>query len=406
VFPEQGLRGETQFYRFTEDIDPVATALDLQDEGIIAQPNHVMLSHCAGACTCPCPPHPAQRWAAGVAGSPMFGSPMFGSPMFGSPMFGSPMFGSPMFGSPMFGSPMFGSPMFGSPMFGSPMFGSGRRRSSARPAPPPPAWLTATRRTMNGPRVAILDTGFADDALRPAALAAVQADRAHWERPDEDGDAELDPAAGHGTFIAGIIERLAPGCDLLIERVLSTYGDGDEVAIARRIDALVGQVDVFNLSFGGYAVQQMRVLRAAVRRAQAAGAIVVASAGNDATCRPSYPAALPGVIGVGAVGPDGPAPFTNYGPWVRASAPGVDVVSSFFSSFQGPAQPTTKGGTDPDDFAEWATWSGTSFAAPVVVAALARELQAGASPADAVARVVDAPGLLRIPDLGAIVNLQ
>ena len=376
VFPEQGLRGETQFYRLTTDVDPIATALDLQDEGIVAQPNHVVLSHCAGACTCPCPPHPAQRWAAGVAGSPMFGSPMFGSPMFGSPMFGSPM------------------------------FGSARRRSSARPAPAPASWPTATGTAANGPRVAILDTGFADDSLRPAALSAVRADKAHWERPDEDGDAELDPAAGHGTFIAGIIERLAPGCDLLIERVLSTYGDGDEVAIARRIDALVGQVDVFNLSFGGYAVQQMRVLRAAVRRAQTAGAIVVASAGNDATCRPSYPAALPGVIGVGAVGPDGPAPFTNFGPWVRASAPGVDVVSSFFSSFQGPAQPPSPGGTDPDDFAEWAMWSGTSFAAPVVVAALARQLQGGASPDVAVARVIDAPALLRIPDLGTIVNLQ
>ena len=108
----------------------------------------------------------------------------------------------------------------------------------------------------------------------------------------------------------------------------------------------------------------------------------------------------------GAVGPAGPAPFTNYGPWVRASAPGVDVVSSFFSTFRGPAQATTRGGADPDDFAEWATWSGTSFAAPVVVAALARQLQAGASPAEAVACVVDAPGLLRIPDLGTIVNLQ
>lgn len=256
-----------------------------------------------------------------------------------------------------------------------------------------------------GPRVAILDTGFADDALRPAALAAVQTDKAHWERPDEDGDTQLDPAAGHGTFIAGIIERLAPGCDLTIERVLSTYGDGDEVAIARRIDALAGQVDLFNLSFGGYAVSQMRVLRAAVRRAQAAGAIVVASAGNDATCRPSYPAALPGVIAVGAFGPAGPAPFTNFGPWVRASAPGVDVVSAFFREFVGPA-PAPSGGQDPDDFAEWATWSGTSFAAPVVVAALARQLQAGATPADAVARVIDAPGLLRIPDLGTVVNLQ
>ena len=386
VFDEQGLVASPQFYRFRGVFDPVAAALDLRDNGAMAQPNHVMFAHCAGGCSCPCLPHPAMRWAAGVTGSPMFASPMFASPMFASPMFASPMFASPMFASPMFASP------------------AGRRRNSARPcAPPRPAWAASKGTT--GPRVAILDTGLAARRLRPAALGSLSTSDAHWERPDEDGDRALDPAAGHGTFIAGIIERLAPGCDFTIERVLSTDGDGDEVAIARRIDALAGQVDLFNLSFGGYSSDQMRVLGAAVRRAQAAGAVVVASAGNDATCRPSYPSALHGVIGVGAVGPNGPAPFSNYGPWVRACAPGVDVVSTFFSRFEGPAQ-APPGGTDPDDFDEWAVWSGTSFAAPVVVAALARQMQSGATAAEAVARVIDAPALLRIPDLGTVVNVQ
>ena len=47
----------------------------------------------------------------------------------------------------------------------------------------------------------------------------------------------------------------------------------------------------------------------------------MASAGNDALSRPVLPAALPGVVGVGALGPGGPAPFPNYGPWVDACAP-------------------------------------------------------------------------------------
>ena len=382
VFAEEGLRGSPQFYRFRGTPDPLAVARDLQDEGVVAQPNHVVFAHCG--CACPCPPHPALRWAAGIAGSPMFTSPMFASPMFASPMFASPMFASPMFASPM--------------------FASGRRKSSARPSGPPAVpWQASSNPA--GPRVAILDTGFAADGLRPAAFGKFATDQAQWEEPDEDGDYALDPAAGHGTFIAGIVESLAPGCQFTIQRVLTTYGDGDEVAIAQRLDALVGSADLFNLSFGGYAVEQMRVLAAAVRRVQAAGAIVVASAGNDSTCRPSYPSALPGVIGVGAIGPSGPAPFSNYGPWVRACAPGVDVVSSFFKVVQGPAQ-APAGGTDPDDFREWARWSGTSFAAPAVVAALARQLQAGASAEEAVHRVIDAPGLLRIPDLGTVVNLQ
>ena len=57
--------------------------------------------------------------------------------------------------------------------------------------------------------------------------------------------------------------------------------------------------------------------------------VFVASAGNDASCRPTWPACLGHVFGVGAAGVDGPAPFTNYGPHVEACAPGVDIVSTF-----------------------------------------------------------------------------
>jgi subtilisin family serine protease len=133
----------------------------------------------------------------------------------------------------------------------------------------------------------------------------------------------------------------------------------------------------------------------------------VASAGNDGTCRPAYPAALPGVISVGAIGPDGPARFSNYGDWVRACAPGVDLVSAFFRDFDGTQRAPAGGRADPDHFRSWATWSGTSFAAPVVVAALAREMRlSGVSAAEAVKMVIDAPGLFRVPDLGTVVNLQ
>jgi hypothetical protein len=108
-------------------------------------------------------------------------------------------------------------------------------------------------------------------------------------------------------------------------------------------------------------------------------------------------------VSVGAVGPHGPAPFSNYGPWVRACAPGVDLVSTFFAGWNGDALAEDE--ADPDDYTGWACWSGTSFAAPVVAAALAREMADGMSAADAVARLVDHPALLRIPALGTIVNV-
>jgi subtilisin family serine protease len=152
-----------------------------------------------------------------------------------------------------------------------------------------------------------------------------------------------------------------------------------------------------NLSFGGYAPVDMVRLHEAVSRLQDAGTVVVASAGNDATCRPAYPAGFPGVVSVGALGPYGPAHFTNYGPWVRACAPGVDVVSTFFTKWESQARSSEK-------YGEWVSWSGTSFATPAVVGALARAMQAGLPREQAVQRLIDDPGLFRIPGLGTVVN--
>jgi subtilisin family serine protease len=310
-----------------------------------------------------------------------------------------------MYAQPMYAQPMYAQPMYAQPMYAQPMYAQVPRRSSAVPTIAP----VLPPRTMQSPthavRVAVLDTGMASDKYRPAALDGFAPSKEHWEVPDDDGDLRLDPAAGHGTFIAGLIDLVTPGCDITVVRELSGLGAGDEVAVADRIHALAGNVHILNLSFGGYAMDHMHLLAAAVRAATAKGTVVVASAGNDGTCRPNYPAALPGVVGVGAVGPQGPAPFTNYGPWVRACAPGVDVVSWFFSDFDGP-EPAASSGVDPDRFRSWAKWSGTSFAAPMVAAALAREIQAyGVTPAEAVTRVIDSPGLLRLPDLGTLVNV-
>ena len=130
---------------------------------------------------------------------------------------------------------------------------------------------------------------------------------------------------------------MAPGTAITLQRVLHAEGDGDEVQIAAAIDALPDPPAggaLLSLSFGGYALEEPGLLAAAVARAQDRGYVVVASAGNDATCRPTLPASLPGVISVGAVGPHGPAPFSNYGPWVRACAPGVDLVSTFFAGLE------------------------------------------------------------------------
>jgi len=271
------------------------------------------------------------------------------------------------------------------------------------------------------PDVIVLDTGLATaPTLIPHALEQIQAfvvpggsAAAAAEVPDSvPADNLLDPAAGHGTFIAGLVEQVAPGAKVEVWHVLEPEGDGNEVDIATRIDALPARTApgdrgcVLNLSFGGYVMEHGEVLASAIREAQARGYVVVSSAGNDGVCTPTIPASLPDVVGVGAIGPDGPALFSNYGPWVRACAPGVDVVSTFFRQFLGAETPATPLDPDPDDFEDWARWSGTSFSAPIVAGALAQHARVHqVSMAEAVTQVIDNPLLLRIADLGTVVNV-
>jgi subtilase family protein len=382
-------------FRVHGTFEPLALVEDLRLEGVVAQPNHVLFAHGCG-CGCCCPPHPADR-CGGIAGSPVYASPVYASPVYASPVYASPVYASPVYASPVYASPVYASTL-------QP---TGHHRSSAVPADGPALPpLAPNAHPPVEPRVVVLDTGLASPPFRPAALGGLAAAPIDTDSPDEDHDGLLDPAAGHGSFIAGLILQLAPGCTITVDRVLSTMGDGDEASIVDQLAAIDPGTDLVNLSFGGYTIDGMYALEAAIRDLQANGrTVVVSSAGNDAVCRPTYPAVIPGVIGVGALGPDGPARFSNYGPWVRACAPGVDLTSTFFTGFNG-AETSTGGAPDPDLFDGWAVWSGTSFSAPVVVAALARHMQwFGGTAVDAVARVIDAPGLLRIPDLGTVVNL-
>jgi subtilisin family serine protease len=259
-----------------------------------------------------------------------------------------------------------------------------------------------------GPKVIVLDTGLAATAFRPTMLGSgiAAASLNDVDCPDEDGDGYLDPTAGHGTFIAGIIGQIAPGCEITVHKVLTTFGDGDEWNISQCIDNLStadAHRTILSLSFGGYVLERPHLMARTIRRVQHHGIHVVASAGNDGTWRPSFPAALPGVIAVGALCPAGPAPFSNYGDWVDACAPGTDLLSTFFR-FDGPA-PIGAYGVDVDDFDGWAIWSGTSFAAPVVVGNLARVMMAdGHGTSAAIKRLIDAPSLMRLPYLGTVVD--
>ena len=81
------------------------------------------------------------------------------------------------------------------------------------------------------------------------------------------------------------------------------------------------------MSFG--TLTDAKVLRDAIDYARAGNVVLVASAGNNNTSAPQYPAAYSGVIAVAATDLlDRKASFSNYGSSVFVDAPGTHIISA------------------------------------------------------------------------------
>ncbi|MEP6761893.1 MAG: S8/S53 family peptidase [Sporichthyaceae bacterium] len=265
---------------------------------------------------------------------------------------------------------------------GEPNYQGGPGDAPSPVADPPPS--PGKSSSSHGVTIAILDTGInvAHSWFSRGAWEAVDPDVD--DRLDTDNDYELDAQAGHGTFIAGIVRQHAPGAHLSISRVLGSDGVCDEVDLLQAINALRGRssggktrIGVLNLSLGAYTWNDRPpALLSQAIEALGADTVVVAAAGNNASDRLFWPAAFDSVVGVGALAADGRGrtSFSNHGVWVDAWAPG-DRVASSFVSFDGPADQAPNADIDSDCFTGFATWSGTSFAAPRIAAELARRAQ-------------------------------
>ncbi|MGB5755934.1 MAG: S8 family serine peptidase [Acidimicrobiales bacterium] len=177
-------------------------------------------------------------------------------------------------------------------------------------------------------------------------------------------DAEVDPGnimTEHGPFILSLLDETGAQGSLYPIAVVKGATDSlffKEADIIRAIGeiAAVGH-DVVNLSMGTYGCEGYSPggIESAL---ELLGIEVVASAGNDGSSQPTYPAAS--FIGVGSTAADGKRScFSNFGPWVDYWVPGEEVL----------------GMVQGDD----ATWSGTSFAAPQVAAEVAGGISASAS---------------------------
>jgi subtilisin family serine protease len=160
-------------------------------------------------------------------------------------------------------------------------------------------------------------------------------------------DFSPDDEVGHGTHVAGTIAAtwnnfmgvagVAPGCRMMPVRVLGRVvrlsdgrvtGSGTAVDIAAGIRWAVDHgARILNLSLGGYS--DTFVERDAVAYAVARGALVIAAMGNDNTGQPSFPAAYPDVVAVGATDQqDRRATFSNFGSHIDVAGPGVQIRST------------------------------------------------------------------------------
>jgi subtilisin len=235
-----------------------------------------------------------------------------------------------------------------------------------------------------GIKVGIIDTGI---AMRHPALPNVTggANMVFDEiRDNADASGGWGPAATegeHGTHVAGIVgarptaalnlRGVAPGVELRSYRVFPNAGGGaqnfDILSAINR--AVQDGCHIVNLSLGGGSEDE--AVRVAIGAALDAGTLVVAAAGNDYRKAVSFPAALESCVAVSAMGTAGTFPkgsvetaevakpygsdtrnfiaaFSNFGPQIDLTGPGVGIVSAL-----------------PDD--TYGVMSGTSMACPAVV---------------------------------------
>lgn len=232
--------------------------------------------------------------------------------------------------------------------------------------------------------VAVIDTGV--DLTHPDLAANL------WRNPgeipgngiDDDGNGYADDVngwdfanndsnptdeRGHGTHVAGIIgavgnngvggSGVAWTTRIMSLKIFDANGNGSTLGGARAIDyAVRNGAKVINCSWGGTGTDAD--LAAAIARAQAAGVLVVTSAGNNgqsndtnAEFPANYSRTYDNMVAVAATTQSGLANWSNFGTGsVALAAPGTSIVS------------TARGGGT-------TTKSGTSMAAPFVSGALA-----------------------------------
>jgi subtilisin family serine protease len=157
----------------------------------------------------------------------------------------------------------------------------------------------------------------------------------------------MNPAHGHGTFCAALLAAVAPESMIMPLRVFDDAGNADVFSIVKAIHyAVRNGADVINMSFG--LENPSPAVKKAIAFAVERGVTVVASAGNNDSKAPQFPAAYKDVLAAASTDlQDKKASFSNYGEAIFVTAPGVNIISAYPGGY-------------------YALASGTSFSSPLV----------------------------------------
>ena len=249
----------------------------------------------------------------------------------------------------------------------------------------------------NEVRVAVLDTGV--DLQHPDL--DVDADGYHWQQPDLSRPVSDKDIIGHGTHVSGTISALINNdvgingvcrCRLSVWKIFDdepTFAPGlgayvyfvNPIMYRRALAACLDTpIDVINLSIGGPGIPDATE-RALFDQLIAAGVTICAAMGNDRQngSPTSYPAAIPGVVAVGATGLDDRVTvFSNSGNHIAVSAPGKAIWSTLptyagqtgFTAVIGPDGKPKQGKPMRREI-NYDAWDGTSMATPHVTGSAA-----------------------------------
>ncbi len=168
-----------------------------------------------------------------------------------------------------------------------------------------------------------------------------------------------DQMDAHGEHVLSVIRQYCRTCEVQHINVYRNMSTPRLQLALERVQETVQGVwpttsVIINLSWGTYTYNA--ALHDAIRSLHDLGAAIIASAGNDNTAKPFYPAAFDEVLGICSTSRyrKTKAAYSNFGSWVSLCAPGLHYVS----------RPLQHGSIA----------SGTSFASPMVSGVLGQRL--------------------------------